>query len=176
MNNALKRCGFNSQTIQYVINHGFASPADLLLASESDLDSIACSVARNLPRGPGGNQVTMPFIRRPTTRSLTATRQKLSQSQKRSLISSRESLTQSKNPQCPSYSATLKCSMASRCANSNCPRQWRIGRHLRRAWTAIYWVFRAQATKPGEGRKILGSYQRTSNSRICTTPHGYIAS
>jgi hypothetical protein len=62
MNNALKRCGFNSQTIQYVINQGFASPADLLLASESDLDSIACSVARNPPRGPGGNQVAMPFI------------------------------------------------------------------------------------------------------------------
>ena len=62
MNDALQRCGFNPQTIQYLINQGFANPADLLLASESDLDSIARSVARNPPRGPGGNQVTMPFI------------------------------------------------------------------------------------------------------------------
>jgi hypothetical protein len=49
---------------------------------------------------------------------------------------------------------------------------------LEKKRTAIYRVFGAQATKLEEGRRILGSYQRTSNlRRISTTPaHGSIAS
>ena len=62
MNGALQGCGFNPQTIQYLVNQGFANPADLLLASETDLDSMARNLGRNPPRGLGGNQVTMPFI------------------------------------------------------------------------------------------------------------------
>jgi hypothetical protein len=62
MDEALQRCGFNPQTIRYLISQGFVSPADLLLATESDLDTMARTVARNPPRGPGGNQVIMPFI------------------------------------------------------------------------------------------------------------------
>ena len=60
MEDALRLCGFNAGTIQYLIAQGFASPDDLLLASESDLDSIARAVARTPPRG--GANVTMPFI------------------------------------------------------------------------------------------------------------------
>ena len=60
MENALELCGFNAQTTQYLISQGFATPNDLLLASESDLESIARAVARNRPRGMP--QVNMPFI------------------------------------------------------------------------------------------------------------------
>ncbi|KAI2494623.1 hypothetical protein MHU86_19901 [Fragilaria crotonensis] len=60
MNQALQRCGFNATTVNYFIAQGFAPPSDLLLASESDLDSIARSIARTPPRGAGN--VLMPFI------------------------------------------------------------------------------------------------------------------
>jgi hypothetical protein len=60
MNNALRRCGFNVATAQYLINQGFETPDKLLLASESDFDSIARTVARTPP--PGAGNVTMPFI------------------------------------------------------------------------------------------------------------------
>ena len=60
MEDALRLCGFNAGTIQYLIAQGFASPDDLLLASESDLDSIARAVSRTPPRG--GANVSMPFI------------------------------------------------------------------------------------------------------------------
>jgi hypothetical protein len=60
MEDALELCGFNAQTTQYLIDQGFATPNDLLLASESDLESIARAVARNPPRGMA--QVNMPFI------------------------------------------------------------------------------------------------------------------
>ena len=60
MNFALQRCGFNAPTVQYLIGQGFATPSDLRLASESDLDSIARGIARTPPRGAGN--VTMPFI------------------------------------------------------------------------------------------------------------------
>ena len=60
MEDALELCGFNAQTTQYLISQGFATPNDLLLASESDLESIARAVARNRPRGMP--QVNMPFI------------------------------------------------------------------------------------------------------------------
>ena len=60
MEAALRLCGFNAGTVQYLIAQGFASPDDLLLASESDLDSIARAIARTPPRG--GANVSMPFI------------------------------------------------------------------------------------------------------------------
>ena len=60
MEDALRLCGFNAVTIRYLITQGFSSPNDLLLVSESDLDSIARAVARTPPRG-GGN-VSIPFI------------------------------------------------------------------------------------------------------------------
>ncbi|KAI2502017.1 hypothetical protein MHU86_12420 [Fragilaria crotonensis] len=60
MNAALQRCGFNAPTVTWLIAQGFATPNDLMLATESDLDSIARSVARSAPRGAGN--VTMPFI------------------------------------------------------------------------------------------------------------------
>ena len=60
MENALVLCGFNAQTIRYLINQGFATPGDLLLATESELNSIATSVARNPPRNMP--QVNMPFM------------------------------------------------------------------------------------------------------------------
>ncbi|KAI2496079.1 hypothetical protein MHU86_18451 [Fragilaria crotonensis] len=60
MNAALQRCGFNALTVTWLIAQGFATPNDLMLATESDLDSIARSVARSAPRGAGN--VTMPFI------------------------------------------------------------------------------------------------------------------
>ncbi|KAI2504202.1 hypothetical protein MHU86_10225 [Fragilaria crotonensis] len=47
MNQALQRCGFNPATVNYLIDQGFASPSDLMLASESDLDSIARTVGMN---------------------------------------------------------------------------------------------------------------------------------
>ena len=62
MNDALQRCGFNAATVNYLIGQGFVSPSDLRLASEKDLDTMAASVARNPPRGAGGNNVSMPFI------------------------------------------------------------------------------------------------------------------
>jgi hypothetical protein len=61
MNQALQRCGFNPATVNYLIDQGFASPSDLMLASESDLDSMARTVARGQIRGAAAN-VTMPFI------------------------------------------------------------------------------------------------------------------
>jgi hypothetical protein len=60
MNAALQRCGFNAPTVTWLIAQGFATPNDLMLATESDLDSIARSIARSAPRGAGN--VTMPFI------------------------------------------------------------------------------------------------------------------
>ena len=60
MEEALQRCGLNVATVRYLIAQGFATPSDLRLASESDLDSIASSVARTPPRGAGN--VTIPFI------------------------------------------------------------------------------------------------------------------
>ena len=60
MEDALGLCGFNAATIQFLITQGFVTPDDLLLASESDLDSIARAIARTPPRG--GAKVTMPFI------------------------------------------------------------------------------------------------------------------
>ncbi|KAI2496601.1 hypothetical protein MHU86_17929 [Fragilaria crotonensis] len=60
MNAALQRCGFNAPTVTWLIAQRFATPNDLMLATESDLDSIARSVARSAPRGAGN--VTMPFI------------------------------------------------------------------------------------------------------------------
>ena len=60
MEEALQLCGFNAATVQYLVAQGFATPDDLLLASESDLDTIARTVARTPPRG--GAMVTMPFI------------------------------------------------------------------------------------------------------------------
>ena len=60
MNAALQRCGFNAPTVMWLIAQGFATPNDLMLATESDLDSIARSIARSAPRGAGN--VTMPFI------------------------------------------------------------------------------------------------------------------
>ncbi|KAI2499230.1 hypothetical protein MHU86_15271 [Fragilaria crotonensis] len=50
MNQALQRCGFNPATVNYLIDQGFASPSDLMLASESDLDSIARTVGMNQAR------------------------------------------------------------------------------------------------------------------------------
>ena len=47
---ALQRCGFNATTVRYLLGQGFASPYDLMLASESDLDLIARSIARTPPR------------------------------------------------------------------------------------------------------------------------------
>jgi hypothetical protein len=60
MEEALQRCGLNAATVQYLIGQGFATPSDLRLASESDLDNIARTVARTPPRGAGN--VTIPFI------------------------------------------------------------------------------------------------------------------
>ncbi|KAI2503574.1 hypothetical protein MHU86_10861 [Fragilaria crotonensis] len=60
MNAALQRCGFNAPTVTLLIAQGFATPNHLMLATESDLDSIARSIARSPPRGAGN--VTMPFI------------------------------------------------------------------------------------------------------------------
>jgi hypothetical protein len=50
MDVALQHCGFNAQNIQYLIDQSFATPSDLLLASESDLESIVRAAARNPPR------------------------------------------------------------------------------------------------------------------------------
>ncbi|KAI2491253.1 hypothetical protein MHU86_23305 [Fragilaria crotonensis] len=41
MNAALQRCGFNAPTVTWLIAQGFATLNDLMLATESDLDSIA---------------------------------------------------------------------------------------------------------------------------------------
>jgi hypothetical protein len=60
MDLALQHCGFNAQTRQYLIGQGFDSPDALLLASESDLDTIARAITRAPPRGMA--QVAMPFI------------------------------------------------------------------------------------------------------------------
>jgi len=60
MEDALEICGFNAQTIQYLIDQGFTSPESLLLASESELTSMATSVVRNHPRNLPN--VSMPFM------------------------------------------------------------------------------------------------------------------
>jgi hypothetical protein len=60
MEDALGLCGFNAETKQYLVTQGFVSPDDLLLASESDLDSIARAIARTPPRE--GANVTISFI------------------------------------------------------------------------------------------------------------------
>ena len=51
MEGALELCGFNAQTTRYLIAQGFVTPNDLLLATESELNSMSTSVARNPPRG-----------------------------------------------------------------------------------------------------------------------------
>ena len=60
MNDALQMCGFNADTARFLIDQGFNSPVDLLLATESELDAIARDISRTPPRG-GGN-IVMPFI------------------------------------------------------------------------------------------------------------------
>ena len=60
MEDALELCGFNAQTIRYLFTQGFTTPNDLLLATESELNSMAMSVARNPPRNMP--QVNMPFM------------------------------------------------------------------------------------------------------------------
>jgi hypothetical protein len=60
MEDALELCGFNAQIIRYLINQGFTTPGDLLLAADSELNSIATSVARNPPRNM--SQVNMLFM------------------------------------------------------------------------------------------------------------------
>jgi hypothetical protein len=61
METALMLCGFNA-TAAYLIDQGFTTPEELLLATEADLDVIARDVARTPPRIEGGGTVTMPFI------------------------------------------------------------------------------------------------------------------
>ena len=60
MNDALQMCGFNADTARFLIDQGFNSPVDLLLATESELDAIARDISRTPPCG-GGN-IVMPFI------------------------------------------------------------------------------------------------------------------
>jgi hypothetical protein len=60
MEDALELCGLNAQTIRYLVTQGFTTPNDLLLATESELNSMAMSVARNPPRNIP--QVNMPFM------------------------------------------------------------------------------------------------------------------
>ena len=60
MDDALQLCGFNADTSRFLIDQGFSTPNDLLLATESELDAIARDVSRTPPRG-GGN-ISMPFI------------------------------------------------------------------------------------------------------------------
>ena len=62
MEAALMLCGFNAATAIYLIDQGFTTPEELLLATESDLDTIARNVARTPPQVEGGGTVTMPFI------------------------------------------------------------------------------------------------------------------
>ena len=65
MEAALILCGFNAATARYLMEQGFTTPEELLLATEADLDSIARDVARNPPRteGAGGRgMITLPFI------------------------------------------------------------------------------------------------------------------
>jgi predicted RNA-binding protein YlxR (DUF448 family) len=61
MDDALQLCGFNAETSRFLIEQGFKSPEDLLLATESELDTVARNVSRSPPRGGGGN-IIMPFI------------------------------------------------------------------------------------------------------------------
>jgi hypothetical protein len=60
MEQAFQRCGFYATTVRYLLDQRFASPNDLMLASESQLDLIARFIARTSPREAGN--VTMPFI------------------------------------------------------------------------------------------------------------------
>jgi predicted RNA-binding protein YlxR (DUF448 family) len=62
MEAALMLCGFNAATAAYLVDQGFTTPEELLLATEADLDVIARDVARTPPRIEGGGTVTMPFI------------------------------------------------------------------------------------------------------------------
>jgi hypothetical protein len=41
MEAALILCGFNAATARYLMEQGFTTPEELLLATEADLDSIA---------------------------------------------------------------------------------------------------------------------------------------
>ena len=61
MEEARQLCGFNAVPVLYLVAQGFATPDNLLLASEGDLDTIARTVAQTPPRG-GGGTMTMPFI------------------------------------------------------------------------------------------------------------------
>ena len=60
MDDALQLCGFNADTSRFLIDQGFLTPNDLLLATESELDAIARDVSRTPPRGDGN--IAMPFI------------------------------------------------------------------------------------------------------------------
>jgi hypothetical protein len=60
MDDALQLCGFNAETSRFLIDQGFLTPSDLLLATESELDAIARDVSRTPPRGNGN--ILMPFI------------------------------------------------------------------------------------------------------------------
>ena len=60
MDDALQLCGFNADTSRFLIDQGFTTPNDLLLATESELDAIARDVSRTPPRGNGN--IAMPFI------------------------------------------------------------------------------------------------------------------
>lgn len=62
MENALMLCGFNAATARYLIDQGFTTPEELLLATDADLDTIARNVTRTPPQVAGGGTVTMPFI------------------------------------------------------------------------------------------------------------------
>ena len=62
MEKSLVLSGFNAQTIRCLVNQGFATPGNLLLATESELNSIATSVAGNPPRNiPQVNMAFMAF-------------------------------------------------------------------------------------------------------------------
>ena len=60
--NALMLCGFNAATVQYFIDQGLKTPEELLLTTETDLDTIARNVTRTPPNMEGGETVAMPFI------------------------------------------------------------------------------------------------------------------
>ena len=57
MRGALVRCGFNNQTSNFLIAQGFASPADLLLVKDSDIDVMIRNSSRNMP-----DNVQFPFL------------------------------------------------------------------------------------------------------------------
>jgi len=58
MEDAIQRCGFTPETAEYLIQQGFDSPERLLLASDSDIESLARTVNRSAP----APNVSMPFL------------------------------------------------------------------------------------------------------------------